>query len=117
MIRRALIWLALVLAPIIAQAAPAVPACWPLWNGTGTDLGYGTTSHGAWAAWRCGAQWTIIAAPTPVSAADGWRLLINHVSGPDRAALLWTALVTRSINDPAFAEQLAAARAYIATVK
>lgn len=117
MMRRALIWLVLALAPLLAQAAPAVPVCWPLWGGAGTDLGYGTTAHGAWAAWRCGSQWTIIASPTVITASEGWALLINHTHGPDSAAKLWSALVTRDITDPAFADQLAAALAYISTVK
>lgn len=112
-----LILILVMLAPLLAQAAPAAPPCWPLWGGTGTDLGYGTTARGAWAAWRCGSQWTVVASPTVITASDGWRLLINHVHGADRAAQLWTALVTRDITDPVFADQLAAARAYIATVK
>ena len=114
--KRLIITLAL-LFPLLSPAATAVPTCWPLWGGTGTDLGYGTTARGAWAAWRCGSQWTVVASPTVITASDGWRLLINHVHGADRAAQLWTALVTRDITDPVFADQLAAARAYIATVK
>lgn len=114
--KRIIIGMALLL-PMLATASPAVPSCWPLWGGTGTDLGYGTTAHGAWAAWRCGTRWTIIASPTVISATEGWQMLIYHVHGTDRAAQLWQSLVTREISDPAFAEQRAAAQAYIATVK
>lgn len=113
--------LALLCGHAFAQTAPitppAPPACYPLWGGSGTDLGYGTTQHGSWVAWRCSGQWQLILAPTVVPQAEAWSMLIFHLHSPARADQLWRDLVTRSINDPALAEQLAAARVYMATVK
>lgn len=85
MIRRALIWLALVLVPILCQAA--APSCLPSnVGGTGTTWVANTNKQGMWAGWWCSHTERYIVACTRAQCLGSWaahRVVTLWLMGPN----------------------------------